>query len=344
MHQIRRHWSLAIAFSFILAFGAPPPSAFARNAPIASEIVRINSPIQGLQLALHHTFRKSSAGRLTGKVVVFAEGSAVPTAGNAAFKIDGISWMDRLALKGFDVWSLDYLGYGESSRYRDSDLATFPGRAADCATQLAYAVKLILAKRRIEKLSIIGDSFGSLVAGVYASRSPEAVDKLILFAPITPVAQATADEPRAPASQFHLVTPEDLWQLYATWLPRGDYVGVDRDFFLKAWGSKYLGTDAASRRRTPPSVMIPAGPDLDTVDIQRGRFPYDPALIKASTLIIFGEWDSVATEEGGRRLFDLLSGTRDKRRIVIGRATHVLQLESSRHVLYREVETFLRGN
>src|SRR6185369_14967641 len=104
------------------------------------------------------------------QIVLFAEGSAVPTAGNAAFKINGVSWMDSLALSGFDVWSLDYLGYGESSRYRESDLANFRGRASDCANQLARAVRFILAKRQIHKLSIIGDSFGSLVAGVYASR------------------------------------------------------------------------------------------------------------------------------------------------------------------------------
>jgi len=250
--------------------------------------------------------------------------------------------MDSLALSGFDVWSLDYLGYGESSRYRESDLANFRGRASDCANQLARALRFILAKRRIHKLSIIGDSFGSLVAGVYASRSPESVDKLILFAPVTPIAQAKQDQVQTPTSRFDLVTPEELWQLYTTWLPKGKYVGIDHDFFLKIWGAKYLDTDRASRQRVPPSVMVPAGPDLDTIDIEGGRFPYDPALIKAPALIIFGEWDSVATEEGAKRLFDLLSGTRYKRRIVIGTGTHILQLESSRHVLYGEVITFLR--
>jgi pimeloyl-ACP methyl ester carboxylesterase len=332
---------VAIAFSSIIAFGAPPSITIAQKAVIASEIVRIDSPIPGLQLALHHRFRRS-AHAFRGKVVLFAEGSAVPTAGNAAFKIDGVSWMDSLAWSGFDVWSLDYLGYGESSRYRENDLASFRGRASDCANQLVYAVRFILASRRIHKLSIIGDSFGSLVAGIYASRSPESVDKLILFAPITPVAQAKQDQAQTSASQFHLVTPEDLWQLYTTWLPKGKYVGIDRAFFLQIWGAKYLESDHASRQRVPPSVMVPAGPDLDTIDIERSRFPYNPALIKARTLIIFGEWDSVATEEGAKRLFDLLSGTRDKRRIVIGTGTHVLQLESSRQILYSEVITFLR--
>jgi pimeloyl-ACP methyl ester carboxylesterase len=341
MHLTRRTQLAAVAFSFVVAFGAYPSVTNARKAPIASEIVRIDSPIPGLQLALHHRFQESTSA-FSRKIVLFAEGSAVPTSGNAAFKISGVSWMDSLARSGFDVWSLDYLGYGESSRYREIELAGFPGRARDCASQLAHAVRFILARRRVGKLSIIGDSFGSLVAGIYASRSPESVDKLILFAPITPVAQAKPDQALPPPSQFHLVTPDDLWQLYMTWLPKGEYVGIDRDFFLKTWGSKYLDSDPASRQRTPPSAMVPAGPDLDTVDIERGQFPYDPDLIKAPTLVIFGEWDSVATEEGGKRLFNLLTGTRHKRRVVIGRGTHVVQLEWNRHVLYNEVDTFLR--
>jgi len=334
---------LLLAVLSILVFGGQVSVDAVQNKGIRSEIIRIKSPIPGLQLALHHRFRKSPRS-IRQPIVLFAEGSAVPTAGNAAFQINGVSWMDNLAANGFDVWSLDYLGYGESSRYRETDLRNFPGRAKDCASQLANAVTFILAKRGAAKLSIIGDSFGSLVAGVYATRSPKSMEKLILFAPVTPVAEPKPNQALSSNPPFHLVTPNDLWQLYSSWLPNGEYVGVNRDFFLKFWGSKYLDTDSMSRQRTPPSVMVPAGPDLDTADIERGEFPYDPKLIEMPTLIIFAEWDSVATEEGGKRLFDLISGARDKRRIVIGKGTHVLQLESSRHILYAEVVNFLRRN
>jgi pimeloyl-ACP methyl ester carboxylesterase len=341
MHKMRPTEPLAVVFVFLLAFAADAPVGTAQNARIESEIIRIDSPIPGLRLGLHHHFRKSS-GLTSRQIVLFAEGSAVPTAGNAGFKIDGVSWMDSLALSGFDVWSLDYLGYGESSRYRETDLQSPPGRARDCASQLAHAVNFILAKRGVAKLSIIGDSFGSLVAGIYASHSQQSVDKLILFAPVTPVAKPKPNQPLLSVSQFDMVTPADLWQLYSSWLPNGEHVGIDRDFFLNTWGSKYLDTDPTSRQRKPPSVMVPAGPDLDTEDIQHGHFSYDPGLIKAPTLIIFGEWDAVATEESAKRLFDLLTGTRDKRTIVIGKGTHVLQLESTRHILYQEVGNFLR--
>ena len=315
----------------------------ARDAGIRSEIIRIDSPIPGLKLALHHEFSTTRpALRRSRNIVLFAEGSAVPTSGNAGFKIDGSSWMDNLADNGFDVWSLDYLGYGESSRYPDTDTGIPPGRASDCASQLEWAARFILKKQRAERLSVIGDSFGSLVAGIYATRAPQLLDKLVLFAPLTPVPAPRATTESRPTPKYRFVTADDLWRLYLSWLPEGESAGLDRNFFLGQWGSRYLSSDPTSRQRTPPSVMVPAGPDLDSLDIDAGRFPYDPRRIKAPTLVIFGEWDSVATEDGGKRLFALLTGTKHKRRIVIGRGTHILQLEPVRLDLYREVQTFLK--
>jgi hypothetical protein len=152
-------------------------NAYADNKGIRSELVRIDSAVPEFKLALHHEFVTQSAVALQ-RIVLFAEGSAVPTSGNAAFKIGGLSWMDDLAEHGFDVWSLDYLGYGDSSRYPDSKTGSPIGRASDCAEQLAEAARYILKKEKAEKLAVIGDSFGTLVAGVFAARSSELLDKL----------------------------------------------------------------------------------------------------------------------------------------------------------------------
>jgi pimeloyl-ACP methyl ester carboxylesterase len=315
---------------------------YAQDPKVRSEVVRIDSSTPGLKLALHHELAISHQHPRLQNIVLFAEGSAVPTSGNAAFKINGISWMDNLAQHGFDVWSLDYLGYGESGRYAASDV--IPGRASDCASQLEQAARFILKQQRGQKLSVIGDSFGSLVAGLFATRVPELLDKLILFAPVTPVSASKAKAEPEPKTKYDFVTADDLWQLYLSWLPKGQFAGLSRAFFINEWGSKYLDSDATSRERNPPSVMVPAGPDLDSADIENGQFPYDPGRIKAPTLIIFGEWDLVATEDGGKRLFDLLTGAQHKRRIIIGRGTHILQLESVRFELYREVQTFLESH
>jgi pimeloyl-ACP methyl ester carboxylesterase len=313
--------------------------AYANNEDIRSETVRIDSADPELKLALHHEFVAQS-GAARRRIVLFAEGSAVPTAGNAAFKIGGLSWMDDLAEHGFDVWSLDYLGTGDSSRYPESKTGGPPGRASDCAEQLAEAARYILKKEKVGKLTVIGDSFGSLVAGIFATHTPELLDRLVLAAPVTPAAQP---QPMQASQQpnYDFDTVDDFWQIYSSWLPKGEFTGVNRDFFLRDWGPKYLDGDPESRHRNPPSVMVPSGPAVDMAEVSAGRFVYDPAKINVPTLIIFGEWDAIATEEGGKRLFDLLTGTQRKSRVIIGRGTHLPQFESVRFELYRNISTFL---
>lgn len=234
----------------------------------------------------------------------------------------------------------DYLGTGDSSRYPESKTGGPPGRASDCAEQLAEAARYILKKEKVEKLTVIGDSFGSLVAGIFATRTPELLDKLVLVAPVTPAAQPKPMQ-ASQVPNYDFVTVDDFWQIYTSWLPKGESTGVNHDFFLNDWGPKYLDADPESRHRNPPSVMVPSGPDIDLAEVSAGRFVYEPAKIKVPILVILGEWDAIATEEGGKRLFDLLTGTQRKSLVIIGRGTHLPQFESVRFELYRNIRTFL---
>jgi pimeloyl-ACP methyl ester carboxylesterase len=310
-----------------------------------TETIRIPSPIPGLELALHHEFSTATTDRPRA-VVLFAEGNLVPTAGNAAFKIDGLSWMDDLAQHGYDVWSFDYLGYGGSSRYTGAAIDSGAGDVPACAAQLERAARYIAQRQHVAKLFIIGDSYGSEVAGLFATRASDLVERLILFAPVTPVAPdkrtpSSADTTPIPARGY--VTPADIWTIYASWLPPGEHAGLDHDFFLNVWGRAYLATDPTSASRTPPSVQVTTGPDVDDREIAAGRFPYDPSQIRVATMILMGEWDSIATEDGAKRLFDALTNAPLKRRVVIGGGTHIVQLERrSRMQAFEEVRAFLK--
>ncbi len=305
---------------------------------IQSEVVRIDSTMAGFKLALHHEFLPSTPSSQRA-IVLFAEGSAVPTSGNAAYRINGLSWMDDLAEHGYDVWSLDYMGLGDSSRY--PDMNTGPkGTASECAEQLATAARYILKQRKADKLAVIGDSFGTLVAGVFATKTPELLDQLVLFAPVTPVAQPKPAD-ISQVSNYDLVTPEDFAQVYSSWLPPGASTGLASDFFIKDWGVSYLNTDPESHHRNPPSVMVPSGPGVEVARVSAGNFPYDPAKIRVPTMIVFGEWDAIATEAGGKRLFEELTNAPRKTLFVIGHSTHLPQFEPVRFDAYAAVRAFL---
>ena len=106
----------------------------------------------------------------------------------------------------------------------------------------------------------------------------------------------------------------------------------------------YLDSDPESRTRSPASVKIPSGPWQDIADAWSGRLAYDPALIRAPVAIIRGEWDSLATDADAHWLFDALRASPLRRDVKIARATHLMHLEENRYALYREAETFLRGD
>src|SRR5579863_6013289 len=76
---------------------------------------RIPGPISGLRLFLRHLPPKRQEGRT--KAVLYVHGGTFPSALSIAHRFDGRSWRDELCDQGFDVWGLDFLGFGESDRY-----------------------------------------------------------------------------------------------------------------------------------------------------------------------------------------------------------------------------------
>jgi pimeloyl-ACP methyl ester carboxylesterase len=250
--------------------------------------------------------------------------------------------MDDLSDAGFDVWALDFLGYGESDRYPAMDAGTVTdpplGRVSEASAQIARAVVAVRDRTGIARLSLIAHSWGTLAAGHFATAHPERVDRLVLFGPVTLRQGGTpADSPA-----YHDITLAAQWQRFTADVPTGEPpVLLRRHFDL--WGSAYLATDPTSGTRTPPSVRTPGGPAADGAAAKQGEFPYDPAAILAPTLIVRGEWDSVTTDTDARWLFDALTAAPVKRDVKIGRATHLMHLEEGRYQLYRAVQCFLEG-
>ena len=86
----------------------------------------------------------------------------------------GYSMMDWFAERGFDVWTMDHEGYGRSTRTgRYSDVASG-------ADDLDAAFRLIERETRQKSLMVYSQSAGALRGGVFAMRSPERVERLIL--------------------------------------------------------------------------------------------------------------------------------------------------------------------
>ena len=300
------------------------------------------SPEKGLRLFLRYLpFRD---GVITEGVVLYIHGATFPSALSIAHRFDGRSWRDELSAAGFDVWSLDFLGFGESDRY--PAMAGAPdgvpalGRALDASRQIESAVRFIATFHQVDRISLIAHSWGTIATGCFASRCPELVERLVFFGPISKRSGDPALTPTFPA--WRLITLHDQWDRFIADVPAGASPVLLRRHF-DHWGELYLDSDAASRSRQPASVKVPCGPVQDIAAAWHGRLDYDPGLIQAPVVILRGEWDQVTNDADVAWLFSALSSSPVRRDVKISRGTHLMHLEESRYALYREAETFLLG-
>ncbi|HEY8188214.1 MAG TPA: alpha/beta fold hydrolase [Pyrinomonadaceae bacterium] len=317
-------------------------SSFASNAT-TEEQFRIPVEPSPLKVFLRHLAPARRQPVREGRVVLILHGGTLPSGASSAFRLDGHSWMDDLSDAGFDVWALDYLGYGGSDRYPEMSApatANQPlGRAAQASRQVSAAVYFICKRQKVSKLSLISHSWGTLVAGVFATQEPNRVDRLVLYGPVTLRHQ---DIPPTTLPAYTYVTEEEQWKRFSGWAPSNEEPVLERRHF-DVLGPAYIDSDPTSRTRTPPSVQVPGGPDADATDAWTGKFPYDPAKIKSPTLIIRGEWETITRDEDAHWLFRALTSAPIKRDVLINRATHLMHLEKNRYQVYREVEVFLEG-
>jgi pimeloyl-ACP methyl ester carboxylesterase len=309
---------------------------------VSEETVRISGPLAGLQLGLRHATLRDAKLDPQG-VVLMLHGQAVGVSGNPDYPLAGQSMMSALAQSGLDVWALDFYGYGNSDRYPEmsqpADSHPPLGRAAECADQVASAVRFLLTREHAERIMLLGDSGGTIVAGLFAARHPELISRLVLFGPMTPFPQGTPTDEPLPAYTFF--TPQQVWAILTS---RADSAGpppvLDPNEYA-AWAATFLRSDPTSRTRTPPSVQVPNGREADVVAIETGQYPFDPHKIRAPTLIVMGETDDVATFPGAQWLLSSLQASSERRLVVIGHGSHTVQFETERVQLYRVISDFL---
>ncbi len=300
----------------------------------------------GLRFFLRH-LPPSQHATGSKKVVLFVHGASFPSALAAAFPFGGHSWMQDLSEAGFDSWALDFMGYGGSDRYPQMSDSVTSGapllRTEEAAQQIEVATRFICAKERVEKISIIAHSWGTLPSGLFATRQPGLLDRLVLFGPVTLRHEQPDRDSTTEAAPAWNVTVEAQSKRFYGYVPAGEK-SVLNAADMARWGQAYLASDPDSAKRNPPSVRVPYGPLTDRDLAWSGNFPYDPAKIRVSVLIIRGEWDVVTRNEDAHWLYDNLGNAPVKRDVIISRGTHVMHLEASRFQLYREVQTFLEDN
>ncbi|WP_147204666.1 alpha/beta fold hydrolase [Segetibacter aerophilus] len=112
---------------------------------------------------------------------------------------EGIDVLRRLSENGYNVYLYDQVGSGQSDRLKNIKEYTVERHVRD--------LREIISRTGSQKVILIGQSWGAILAVSFVAKYPALVDKLILTCPgpIFPVRQELANIP-APDS-FHLKDP-----------------------------------------------------------------------------------------------------------------------------------------
>jgi pimeloyl-ACP methyl ester carboxylesterase len=304
------------------------------------EIIYINSHIKNLKLALIHLASKQINKK---NPVLFIHGSSFPVELSFGFRMKGYSWMDDLAEAGYEIYGLDFLGYGASDRYPEmfqSPKKNKPvGRAVNVYLDIDSAVDYLIEATGFKKINIIAHSWGGSAAALYAEKFYAKVNKLILFSTIAANKTKILKNEKISIA-YEGLTPERRIGLMKNLTPKGEKCRLENEIF-KTWGITWKQTALPFQKDNLSEVLFPAGPSEDITDLENGYCCYNPALIYQPVLLIRGEWDCFPSWEHYETLFKSLTNSCHKRYVVIEKGTHVMHLEKSRFQLYNEVKLFL---
>jgi len=253
----------------------------------------------------------------------------------------------------------DKRNYGFSSREKAMDeppAANKPvSRSHLVIRDLEAVVDHIRNKHGVQRVILIGWSWGAMTAGYFTSLHSEKVSKLVLYAPLYNFPQHTNlgagsgnQDKRRP---FDYDFSKGAYRLgsaqanQARWdgeIPVADKSQYREQAVVDAFAAAALATDPTSASRSPPSLRAPNGVLEDSFLQATGRPLWSAASIYAPTLVIAGSddtWSFAADREGLMR--DLVHAPR-KKHVTIKDATHFVLFEKKRFELFGEILSFLK--
>ncbi len=237
--------------------------------------------------------------------------------------LEGWSLMESLAMRGFEVFAMDFRGHGQSSRVLDGKSVDALTVADDCARVIEIMNQYLVDS----PTHLLGESFGSILVPLVAKRLGKSVSSLTLLGPIFGKLGSIEDDFLSSLPEFeaspggYAFTTEEEW--------RDLFFGRVDPEVLK-WHQLWFGT----------AYAYPVGPYLSL----RG-LPVDRELreINAPVLAVMGSLDPFATEGDMKELFDHI-GSANKQLLVQEGIGHLPYVEERAAEVLDAICTVLGGD
>jgi pimeloyl-ACP methyl ester carboxylesterase len=293
---------------------------------------------------------KHPAGRESSpdKILLFVHGATYPAETAFDLPIEGVSMMDLIAGRGYDVYLVDVRGYGRSTRPAEMSqppAANKPIVSTEVAAHdLGVAVDYILKQRKVAKIDVMGWSWGTSIAGMYTSGHNDKVNRLVLYAPQwirnEPPAPVAADAP--PLGAYRLVSKDSARARWLKGVAEDKQADLIPPGVFDAWANATWATDPESAKQDPPMLRAPNGVFEDSMKYwSAGKAQYDPGKITVPTLLLHAEWDADLPSYLAQGYFAQLKNAPYKRLIELSEGTHTVMMEKNRMQFFHELMGFL---
>jgi pimeloyl-ACP methyl ester carboxylesterase len=335
---------LLVSLFVVATLPAYDAQAQSRTAPLATEEFMIPGADPGVQLYVRNKRPRDATRFSAENIVLFVHGATYPAETSFDLRLDGFSWMDYIASRGYDVYLVDVRGYGKSSRPAEMDQPAERNapivRTDTAARDYGAAVDFVLKRRGVAKLNVLGWSWGTAITALYTSQNNAKVNRLVLYAPVWLRETRSLTDTGGALGAYRTVTVEAALKRKAAGIPEGKKPMPDA--WSEEWVRATFASDPVGAKANPPFVRAPNGVVLDSREYwSAGKALYDPANIRVPTMLVLAEWDADTPVTMAQALFPKLVNAEPKRLVVIGEGTHSVMMEKNRTQLFREVQLFL---
>ncbi len=232
------------------------------------------------------------------------------------------SLMDVFARFGYDVWTMDFEGYGHSSPSHGNS------NIADGAADLQAATSVIWKETGQEDFFLYGESAGALRAAAFAMVEPARVRKLVLTALTWTGKGSPTLEKRAKNVDFyrtHNTRPRSREMVSSIFT---------RD---KPGTSDPAVGEAMADAEMKLGDTVPTGTYLDMTT----KLPLvDPARLPMPVQILRGQYDGIASLQDLLDFFALLPAP-DRQLAIMPGAAHLLSMGRNRAQFWHVMHAFL---
>jgi pimeloyl-ACP methyl ester carboxylesterase len=336
----------SLLVGFVAAFLMTTP-AFAQSPKLVTEEAMVKTSDPGIEIYVRNKRPADMATFRPEHTVLFVHGATYPAETAFDLKLDGISWMEYIASRGYDVWLLDLRGYGKSTR--PPEMAEKPDANPPIVTgetavkDIGTVVDHILQRRNVQRLNLLGWSWGTTLMATYTTQNPSKVERLVLYAPVW-IRQTPSLVQGGPGKlgAYRMVTRDQAKERWYTGVPDDKKASLIPAGWFESWADATFATDPVGAAMIPPVVRAPNGVVQDGQQFFGAGKPYfDPSKITVPTLLIHAEWDHDTPPYMAQTLFPLLVNSPGKRYVALGEGTHTVIMEKNRLKLFEAVQAFL---